>query len=275
MKIIVADTPLAGAYEAANIVERFVTGTGPASLGLATGATMEALFDELVRRHRQPGLSFRAVDAYLLDEYVGLDPADPRAYRNVVHRLLARHVDIGCDAVHSPDPRAPDLAVECARYEQEVRAASVGLQLLGIGSNGHIAFNEPGSALASTTRVVALSEQTRADNGRFFAEGRPAPAAAITQGIATILAAAELLLVACGERKADAVARAVEGPVTARVPASAIQLHPQATVVLDASAASRLSGERPPSRPLSPLKAHVVRVVGGLLRPDGVQTPAE
>ena len=148
-------------------------------------------------------------------------------------------------ALHGPNPHADDLDSECDRYEHEVRASSIGLQLLGIGSNGHIAFNEPGSVLASTTRVVELSEQTRTDNARFFPEGRLPPVRAITQGIATILAAAEILLIACGAHKAEAVARALEGPATPSVPASALQLHSTVTVVLDALAASRLSAPAP------------------------------
>ena len=201
---------------------------------------MQGVFAELVRRRREQGLSFAAAHAYLLDEYLDLDRRDPCAFSNVACRLLAGHIDIGPDAVHGPNPHAADLDAECARYEREVREAKIGLQLLGIGSNGHIAFNEPGSPLDSTTRVVELSERTRTDNARFFPAGRPVPARAITQGIATIGAAAELVLVACREHKARAVAGAVEGRVTEEVPASAIQLHPRVTVVLDLPAASRL-----------------------------------
>ena len=241
MNVVVTESPNAAARAAADLVEGFITASPSPALGLATGETMEAVFAELVRRHRKQGLSFAGVHAYLLDEYLDLDRRDPRAYRNVAHRLLARHVDIGPDAVHGPNPRAPDLTAECARYEREVREAPVGLQLLGIGANGHIAFNEPGSSLDSTTRVVALSDQTRADNARFFMDGQPVPARAITQGIATILAAAQLVLVACGEHKASAVLRAVEGPVTEEVPASAIQLHPNVTVVLDGPARAKVS----------------------------------
>ena len=241
MRVAVAESGDAAARVAAGLVERFIVASPSPALGLATGATMQGIFAELVRRHREQALSFAGVHAYLLDEYLDLDRHDPRAYRNVAHRLLVRHVDMGPDAVRGPNPHASDLVAECARYEQRVREASIGLQLLGIGSNGHIAFNEPGSPLEGTTRVVALSEQTRADNARFFPEGRSVPARAITQGIATILAAADLVLVACGEHKAEAVARALEGPVTEQVPASAIQLHPTATVLLDPGASSGLS----------------------------------
>ena len=211
------------------------------ALGLATGETMEAVFAELVRRHREQGLSFARVQAYLLDEYLDLDLDDRCAYRNVAHRLLTGQVAMGPGAVHGPNAQAIDVSAECARYEQEVRQASIGLQLLGIGSNGHIAFNEPGSPLDSATRVVELSDRTQADNARFFPSGRAVPTRAITQGIATIGAAAQLLLIACGEHKADAVARAVEGPVTAEIPASALQLHPRVTVVLDRRASSGLA----------------------------------
>ena len=241
MKVVVAESADAAERVAADLVERFISASASPALGLATGATMQGVFAELVRRHREQALSFAGVHAYLLDEYLDVDRHDPCAYRNVVRRLLARHVDIGPDAVHGPNPHASDLEAECARYEQQVRQASIGLQLLGIGTNGHIAFNEPGSPLDSTTRVVELSERTRADNARLFPAGRPAPTRAITQGIATISAAAEFVLVACREHKARAVAAAVEGRVTEEVPASAIQLHPRVTVVLDLPAASLLS----------------------------------
>lgn len=241
MRIVEVDNADSVAQKAAGIVERFVSASESTSLGLATGQTMEDLFAELVRRHRRQGLSFGAVDAYLLDEYVGLDRGDPNAYRSVVRRLFARHVDLGIHSLHGLDAQAPNLGSECARYEQEVRAASIGLQILGIGSNGHIAFNEPGTPFDSVTRVVELSAQTRSDNARFFPEGHPVPVQAVTQGIATILAASELLMLACGAGKARAVARALEGPVTDEVPASAVQLHSNVTVLLDRPAALGLS----------------------------------
>ncbi|MYB27577.1 MAG: glucosamine-6-phosphate deaminase [Acidimicrobiaceae bacterium] len=241
MRIVVAESAVAAARVVADLVERFITSVPRPALGLATGETMEPVFAELVWRHRKQGMRFASVRAYLLDEYLGLDRQDPCAYRNVVHRLLVRHVDLGAGAVHGPDPHATDLDAECSRYERELRAAPIGLQLLGIGANGHVAFNEPGSPLDSTTRVVALSGRTQADNAHFFPAGQAIPTRAITQGIATIRAAARLVLFACGEHKADAVARAVEGPVTAEIPASALQLHPGVTVVLDRRASSGLA----------------------------------
>ena len=231
----------AAAQRTADIVERFVDTAATAALGVATGATMEAPLAEIARRHRVGRLNLARTAVYLLDEYVGLKPSDRCAYRSVVERLLVRDTGMRPEAVYSPDPHAPDLRAECDRYEQQVRQARIGLQLLGIGTNGHIAFNEPGSPFASTTRVVRLSSQTRADNAPFFLHGDAPPVEAITQGIDTILAAGALLLVAVGEHKAHAVSLAIEGPVTESVPASAIQLHSDVTIVLDSSAASLLS----------------------------------
>ena len=240
MRVIVAADRAAASKCAADVVERFVRGQQRVGLGVATGRTTEVLYAELARRHRREGLSFAGVDVYLLDEYVGLDPGDPRRFCSVVQRELAQQVDLRRDAVHCPDPDLPDLASECCRYEHSVRSAPIGLQILGIGSNGHIAFNEPGSAIDSVTRIVTLSERTRADNARFFGDGRPVPERAVTQGISTILAAVEVLLLACGERKAAAVAAAVHGPLCETAPASALQLHPSATIILDPGAASLL-----------------------------------
>ncbi len=244
MRVIVAEDREAASQCAADIVERFVRDQRRASLGVATGRTTESLYAELGRRHQREGLSFTGVDVYLLDEYTGLDPDDPCRFRSVVQRELAQQVDLRRDAVHCPDPDAPDLGAECCRFEHLVRSAPIGLQILGIGSNGHIAFNEPGAAFDSVTRIVTLSTQTRSDNARFFGTCSRVPERAITQGISTILAAAELLLLACGEHKAAAVAQAVRGPVCETVPASALQLHENATVVLDPDAASRLGPVR-------------------------------
>ena len=209
-------------------------------LGLATGGSVAGLYSELVRRHRLGDLSFAGVRAFLLDEYVGLPPDHPQAYRNVIRRLLADHVDFAPGAVAAPDTAARDLAAACDRYDRML-AAGVDLQILGIGRNGHIAFNEPSSSLTGSTRVVAIAEQTRRDNARFFDEPADVPRRAITQGIGTIRRAAHLLLVARGEAKAAALHAALDGPVTTAVPASALQLHPQVTVVADLAAASRLS----------------------------------
>ncbi|MCY3584813.1 MAG: glucosamine-6-phosphate deaminase [Acidimicrobiales bacterium] len=249
MNIFVAPDRTAAALRTADLVEQLVNATAPTALGIATGETMEAPLAEIVRRHRRGTLNLASTEVYLLDEYIGLQPDDPCSFANTVNRLLVEPTGISPGAVHGPDPHTLNLYAECAGYERRVRAARIQLQLLGIGTNGHIAFNEPGSSFASSTRVVRLSEQTRSDNARSFPDGAQPPAAAITQGIGTILMARELLLVACGQQKAQSVARAVEGPVTRSLPASALQLHPNVTVVLDPPAAALLADDaRQPCR---------------------------
>lgn len=249
MRVIVAPDRTAVARHVADFVERYVNESTPAALGIATGTTMEEPLAEIVRRHQESCLSFARIEVYLLDEYIGLGPDDPRTFANTVDRLLVRPTDLPPESLHAPNPHNPDLNAECNAYERRVQDARIGLQLLGIGTNSHIAFNEPGSSFASTTRVVRLSKQTREDNAGSFANGIGMPASAITQGIATILAANQLLLVACSQTKACALARAVEGPVTESVPASALQLHPNVTVIADPQAAALLAEA---TQPISP-----------------------
>ncbi len=183
----------------------------------------------------------RHARAFLLDEYVGLDPSRRQSYRRFIEDHLSGLVDFAADAVVGPDGMAADLDAACAAYEEAIRdAGGVDLQLLGVGSDGHIGFNEPSSSLASRTRLKTLTARTRADNARFFDRPNEVPRHVLTQGIGTILDARHLVLVAVGEAKAAAIAKAVEGPVSARCPASALQLHPHATVVIDESAAKAL-----------------------------------
>ncbi|MCY3560990.1 MAG: glucosamine-6-phosphate deaminase [bacterium] len=224
---------------AADVVQGCVATSLAPRLGLATGGSVAGLYGELIRRHRQEALSFAGVRAFLLDEYLGLPDSHPKAYRNVIRRLLADHVDFVPGAVAGPDASASDLEAECDRYDR-LLAAGVDLQILGIGRNGHIAFNEPGSPLDSTTRVVRISEATRRDNARFFDHPDEVPRRAITEGIGTILRAAHLLLIATGESKAAALRAALEGPVAPQVPASALQLHHSVTVVADRAASAEL-----------------------------------
>ena len=231
---------------AADVVQEVLRSSAEPLLGLATGGSVAGLYHELIRRHRREGLSFAGVRAFLLDEYLGLSADHPKAYRNVVRRLLADHVDFASGAVVGPDPAAADLPAECARYERML-TGGVDLQILGIGRNGHIAFNEPGSSLTGSTRVVTISAETRRDNARFFDDPEAVPRRAITQGIGTIRRAGHLLLVAAGESKAGALRAALEGPVSTAVPASALQLHPQVTVVVDRAAASVLTCPAPPT----------------------------
>ena len=212
-----------------------------AVLGLATGSTPLAVYRDLARRHGAGELSLARARAFLLDEYVGLPTGHPQSYRSFIAHELEAHVDFASAAVQGPDVHADDLLAACHAYEAAIRAAGgVDLQLLGIGTDGHIGFNEPGSSLASRTRIKTLTDQTRLDNARFFATLDEVPRHVVTQGVGTILEARHLVLMAFGAAKAGAVAAAVEGPVTAMVPGSALQLHPHATVVVDEPAASRL-----------------------------------
>jgi glucosamine-6-phosphate deaminase len=238
---VVIERPERLAELAADAVEVLVRRRPDAVLGLATGSSPLALYDALARRHRA-GLSFARVRGFLLDEYVGLPPEHPERYRAVIDRELVRRVDLAPGAVQGPDGGADDLPSACAAYEDAIRAAGgVDLQVLGVGTDGHVAFNEPGSSLASRTRVKTLTAQTRRDNARFFGGDVDAvPRHVLTQGLGTILEARHLVLLATGRAKAEAVHHLVEGPVTALWPATVLQLHPHVTVLVDEDAASRL-----------------------------------
>ncbi len=211
-------------------------------IGLATGSSPLAVYRELARRHREEGLSFAHAKGFLLDEYVGLPAGHPEGYRAVIQREVVDRLDIPTEAVLGPDGSATDLPAACAAYERAIaEAGGVDVQILGIGTDGHIAFNEPGSSLASRTRVKTLTAQTRRDNARFFGGDVDAvPQHVLTQGLGTILDARHLVLVADGRGKAEAVHQMVEGPVSAMWPGSVLQLHPHVTVLVDEAAAGRL-----------------------------------
>ena len=226
---------------AADAVEGLLRAKPERVLGLATGSSPLAVYDELARRH-QEGLSFARARAFMLDEYVGLAADHPERYRNVIEREFASRVDFAPGAVQGPDGLAQDLPAACAAYEASIaEAGGVDLQLLGIGTDGPIACNEPGSSLASRTRIKTLTKQTREDNARFFGGSvEQVPRHCLTQGLATIMSARHLVLLASGRAKAEAVHQLVEGPVSAMWPATIMQLHPHATVLVDDAAASRL-----------------------------------
>lgn len=226
----------------ADAVEVLLERRPDAVLGLATGSSPLPVYDELVSRHAGGGLSFARARAFLLDEYVGLPLAHPESYRCVIERAFTGRVDFRPGAVMSPDGHAQDLAAACAGYEAAIASAGgIDLQLLGVGGDGHIGFNEPGSSLGSRTRLKTLTHQTRVDNARFFDSLDAVPRHVLTQGVGTILDARHLVLVASGSGKAVPIAKVVEGPVTAMVPGSALQLHPHVTVVVDEAAASALA----------------------------------
>jgi glucosamine-6-phosphate deaminase len=236
--VIVENAAAAGALVADEIV-RLIRADPAVVLGLATGSTPLPVYEAL--RSRAADLDLSQVRGFALDEYVGIDPAHPESYRSVITREVVEPLGLDPARVRVPDGRVDGIEHAGSDYEAAIDAAGgVALQILGIGTDGHIGFNEPGSSFASHTRVKTLTEQTRRDNARFFDSVDDVPLHCITQGLGTILRARHLVLLAFGAGKAEAVAGAVEGPVTASLPGSAIQLHPHATVVVDEAAAVHL-----------------------------------
>jgi len=241
MKVLIKESPALVIADAAGRLCDRVRRHPSSVLGLATGDTMRPVYQAVVRVHREEGLSFAGIQTFNLDEYVGLSAEDPNAYRQEMESQLFRHTDIPKARTHLPKGDAADPTAEADAYEARIEAAGgIDLQLLGIGENGHIGFNEPASSLGSSTRIKRLSATTMAANRRHFPEGKPYPTHAITAGIGTIMRARSVLLLAMGERKAQAVADMIEGSVSALCPASALQYHPKVTVMLDPAAASKL-----------------------------------
>lgn len=240
MEIVILGGSRQIAKLAADAIEKLIRRKPGAVLGLATGSSPLPVYDELAARHGQ-GLDFSRASGFALDEYVGLPAGHPESYREVVRREFTSRVNIAPGNVHGPDGTASDIPAACDAYEQAITAAGgVDLQLLGVGTDGHVGFNEPGSSFASRTRIKSLIEQTRRDNARFFNNLAEVPHHVITQGLGTIMEAKHVILVATGAQKARAVRDFVEGPVAAICPASVLQFHPHATVLLDEAAASGL-----------------------------------
>ena len=241
MEVVIADEYTL-AELAADAIERLLRTEAAPVIGLATGSSPLRIYDELTTRHKNEGLSFAHAQAFMLDEYVGIADDHPQRYRNVIDTEIATRVDFAEGAVHGPDGSADDLAAASADYERKiVGAGGIDLQILGIGSDGHVAFNEPGSSLASRTRVKSLTQQTRMDNARFFdGDVEQVPKLCLTQGMGTIMEAKHLVLVATGGNKAEAVHQMIEGPISAMWPATVLQMHQHVTVLLDEAAASRL-----------------------------------
>lgn len=241
MEIIIQPHAAAASRIAADLVARQVHAKPASVLGLATGSTPLPLYAELVRLAHAGQLDFSRVTTFNLDEYLGLAPDHPQSYHRFMEVNLFGRLPVRPRATHLPDGLAADVPACCRAYENAIRAAGgIDLQILGIGTDGHVGFNEPTSSLASRTRIKTLTAETLRDNARFFAAPADQPHHVITMGIGTIMDSRCCLLLACGDRKAEAVARAVEGPVTALVPASALQMHPCAKLFLDEAAASRL-----------------------------------
>ncbi len=210
-------------------------------LGLATGSTPLGLYKELIRMHKYEGLDFSKVTTFNLDEYIGLPPSHDQSYHYFMQNNFFKHVNIDPRYIHVPHGMTKDVDHFCTWYEDRIKYfGGIDLQVLGIGANGHIAFNEPGSSLGSMTRIKTLAPNTLKDNKRFFKSAEEVPKYAITMGVGTIMYAKELLLVAGGKSKAKAIHEAVEGPITAMCPASIIQMHKEAFVIVDKDASSKL-----------------------------------
>ncbi|RFA18815.1 glucosamine-6-phosphate deaminase [Subtercola boreus] len=238
--VVVSDQEAAGDL-AAHIILDTIRRRPEAVLGLATGSTPLSTYRRLAQQVKERSLDVSHVRGFALDEYVGLPHDHPESYRSVITRDVVVPVGLNPSQIHVPDGALAGIEHAGADYEGSIAdAGGIDVQLLGIGTDGHIGFNEPGSSFASLTRVKTLSEQTRRDNARFFDDQDDVPMHCITQGLATILRAGHLVLLAFGEGKAEALAGAVEGPVSASNPGSAIQLHPRVTVIADEAAASAL-----------------------------------
>jgi len=243
MEVVITPDAETAAEVVADVIARMLAQRPAPVLGLATGSSPLGAYRRLIAAHERGELSAAHASAVLLDEYVGLAVDHPEAYRTFIRRELVDLIDLPSERLFGPDVGAVDLRDACMRYDRLLAdLGGVDLQLLGIGGDGHVGFNEPGSSLASRTRIKTLTHATRADNARFFDDREEAvPRHVVTQGLGTILDARHLLLVATGGGKAGPVARAVEGPLTAMCPASVLQLHPHATVVVDEAAAADLT----------------------------------
>ncbi|MFD1067123.1 glucosamine-6-phosphate deaminase [Oceanobacillus locisalsi] len=211
-------------------------------LGLATGSTPEGLYEEIIQAHKDDNVSFKDVTTFNLDEYVGLDKDNHQSYYYYMHHLLFNHIDINGGQVNLPNGDALDLQEECNRYEKAIKQADgIDIQILGIGLNGHIGFNEPGTPFSMQTHIVDLDESTRQANARFFDSIDDVPLQAITMGIDTIMQSKQIILIVSGLQKAEALKQLVNGPVTEDFPASILQKHANVTIIADQDALSKLS----------------------------------
>jgi glucosamine-6-phosphate deaminase len=241
VRVIIEPQADAAGSRAARFVADLVRRKPDCVLGLATGSTPLGLYRELIRLHQHEALDFSQVTTFNLDEYVGLGPTHPQSYRFFMQQNLFDHLNVSASRTNVPDGRALDFERHCRQYEQKIRdAGGIDLQVLGLGSDGHIAFNEPGSSLGSRTRLKSLASETVRDNARFFGGEDKVPRLAVTMGVGTILESRRCLLLAFGGHKAAAVRDTVEGPITAQVTASALQLHREVIGVFDEAAARLL-----------------------------------
>ena len=242
MEILIRDTPEEGARVASRLVRKILSSRSNLVLGLATGGTPLRLYREMIRMYQAGELSFQDCISFNLDEYVGLPPEDERSYHHYMRTHLFDQVDMDPENIHLPNGCAGDLRQACRDYEQKIKeSGGIDLQVLGIGANGHIGFNEPTGSLASRTWVKILSEQTMRDNAVYFDRPEDVPRHVVTMGIATVMETRHCLLLANGAKKADAVRNMIEEPVSASCPASILQMHRRVTIVLDEEAAYLLT----------------------------------
>lgn len=244
MEVIIRPDAEGATDLAARVVGREILQRPKLVLGLATGRTMERLYGMLVEMHRKEGLDFSLLTTFNLDEYIGLAADHPQSYRHYMNRHFFDHVNVDIRNTHLPDGMAANIDAECDRYENTIREyGGIGLQVLGIGRSGHIGFNEPLSAMLSRTRAKALTPLTISQNASLFDRPEEMPKRAITMGVGTILESRHCLMLATGSEKAEIIAKAVEGPVTSMISASALQLHPHCRVIVDEAAAAELQNK--------------------------------
>jgi glucosamine-6-phosphate deaminase len=244
MEVIVKDTYEEVSKLTAQMIADVIIRKPRAVIGLPTGSTPVGTYQELARMHKEEGLDFSKVVTFNMDEYIGLTPDHPQSYRYFMDTNLFNHININPMNIHVPTGNPQNVEAFCEWYEDEIVASGgLDVQLGGIGGNGHIAFNEPGSSLGSLTRVKTLDKETIEANSRFFDNPADVPRFAVTMGVGTVMSAKHVILLANKANKADAVAAAIEGPITAQCPASAIQMHPKATFIMDKAASANLKGQ--------------------------------
>ncbi len=241
VKITVAENYYELSNLAAHKVAQVIRSRPDTVLGLPTGSTPLGLYQELISIHRDTKLSFKNVTTFNLDEYVGLEPDDVNSFHYFMNENFFRHIDIDKDCINIPDGNAPDVEMECAEYERKIAdAGGIDLMILGLGNNGHIGFNEPNTHFPAITHKVKLDQSTIQANARFFHSIGQVPRFAVTMGIGSIMHCRSIMLLANGKAKAPAVKAALEGPIIPALPASALQLHSDVTVILDKEAAGLL-----------------------------------
>jgi len=241
MRVVILQNEKEASSFAAEFIENFIVNKKNAVLGLATGSSVLLTYETLIKKHNSDGLSFKDITTFNLDEYVGLKPEHSQSYRHYMNNKLFNHIDIDKKNTNIPECFNNDYELCCENYESKIKSVGgLDLQLLGLGTNGHIGFNEPTSSLSSRTRVKTLTENTIANNARFFNDDELQPSIAVTMGIGTIMEAENILLIGLGKHKSKAVADLVEGPISSFCPGSALQNHQNVVIVLDNLAASEL-----------------------------------